>query len=355
MDNLRKATAAVPGLVKVVGAAAVVAVGVLAALLIVFGSPGSSANGPNAISEADTPPAEYLYLDSERVFAYLGQLLGGLSASQTRSDSIEDALTANLKGGSLAELSRSQKQLQSVQEVVTPTAADRFYRLLIVLREGQSKRPSAREAPWLFTLDGHPGRKAFKTFLRRLEDIHEGDFVRIVDAHLVLPPSAAFLPKTRYATPYTPRGVATPRNFRRLLDRPGGAKELRAYRELLGANPTLPFVLPVRGQIKLTVFVPARYEALFENPRLLSGNLTVVGKVIFKDPRLPGEKPCVRLAHRCDYADRQTIASWGSALAKGPPLVREVLGVEGRPVDTVRAFVRFGVPVIVVLPIAIYQ
>jgi hypothetical protein len=340
---------------KVGAAAAVVVIGAIAAFLIIFGVPGSSSNGPNAISEADTPPAEYLYLDSERVFAYLGQLLGGLSASQTRSSSIEDALTANLKGGSLAELSRSQKRLQSLQEVVTPTAADRFYRLLIVLREAKSKRPSEREANWLFTLDGHPGPEAFNTFLKRLEDIHEGDFVRIVDAHLVLPPFAAFLAKTRYATPYTPPGVPTPRYFGRLLNRTGGAKVLRKYRNLLGANPTLPFVLPVRGRVRLTVFVPARYQALFDNPRLLSGNLTVVGKVIFKDPRLPGEEPCHRLVHRCDYVDRQTIATWSSALTKGPPLVREVLGVEGRPVDTVRAFVRFGVPVMVVLPMAIYQ
>jgi hypothetical protein len=342
-------------LVKVSAGAAVVVIGAIAAYLIFFGLPGSSSNEPNAISEADTPPAEYLYLDSERVFAYLGQLLGGLSASQTRSSSIEDALTADLKGGSLAELSRSQKRLQAIQEVVTPTAADRFYRLLVVLREGKSKRPSAREADWLFTLDGHPTRKVFDRFLKRLEKIHEGDFVRIVDAHLVLPPFAAFLPKTRYATPYTPPGVPTPRYFGRLLNRPGGAKVLKRYRDLLGANPTLPFVLPIRGRVKLTVFVPVRYEALFDNPRLLSGNLTVVGKVIFKDPRLPGEQPCRRLVHRCDYVDRQTIASYGSALAKGPALVREVLGVEGRSVDTVRAFVRFGVPVIVVLPIAIYQ
>jgi hypothetical protein len=355
MKDLRKMAAAAPTLLKVGATVGVLGVAAAAVYFIVFGIPRSSSADPNAISEADTPPAEYLYLDSERVFAYLGQLLGGLSASQTRSDSIEDALTANVKGGSLAELSRSQKKLQSVQEVVTPTAADRFYRLLIVLRQGKSRRPSAREANWLFTLDGHPGPESYGTFKKRLTDIHEGDFVRIVDAHLVLPPFAAFLPKTRYATPYTPPRVARPKHFGRLLDRPGGARELSRYRKLLGANPTLPFVLPVRGYVRLTVFVPARYEALFDNPRLLSGNLTVVGKVIFKDPRLPGEKPCRLLAHRCDYVDRQTIASWGSALAKGPPQVRQVLGVEGQPVDAVRAFVRFGVPVMVVLPIAIYQ
>jgi hypothetical protein len=347
--------AAAPTLLKVAATVGTLAIAAAAVYLIIFGVPRSSSSEPNAISEADTPPAEYLYLDSERVFAYLGQLLGGLSASQTRSDSIENALTANVKGGSLAELSRSQKKLQSVQEVVTPTAADRFYRLLIVLRQGKSRRPSAREANWLFTLDGHPGPESYGTFKKRLTDIHEGDFVRIVDAHLVLPPFAAFLPKTRYATPYTPPGVARPRHFGRLLDRPGGARELSRYRNLLGANPTLPFVLPVRGYVRLTIFVPARYQALFDNPRLLSGNLTVVGKVIFKDPRLPGEKPCIRLAHRCDYVDRQTIASWGSALTRGPRLVREVLGVEGHAVDSVRAFVRFGVPVMVVLPIAIYQ
>jgi hypothetical protein len=355
MKDLRKAAAAAPTFAKVGGTVAALAIAAAAVYVILFGVPRSSSPAPNAISEADTPPAEYLYLDSERVFAYLGQLLGGLSASQTRSNSIENALTADLKGGSLAELARSQKELQSVQEVVTPTAADRFYRLLIVLRQGKSRRPSAREANWLFTLDGHPGPESYGTFKNRLTDIHEGDFVRIVDAHLVLPPFAAFLPKTRYATPYTPPGVARPKHFGRLLDRPGGERELSRYRQLLGANPTLPFVLPVRGYVRLTIFVPARYQALFDNPRLLSGNLTVVGKVIFKDPRLPGEKPCIRLAHRCEYVDRQTIASWGSALTSGPRLVRQVLGVEGRAVDTVRAFVRFGVPIMVVLPIAIYQ
>src|SRR2546423_6936609 len=157
MKDLRKAAAGAPIVVKVGATVGALVLAGIVAYLIVTGVTGSSALQPNAISEADTPPAEYLYLDSARVFAYLGQLLGGLSASQTRSSSIEDALTADLKGGSLAELSRSQKRLQSLQEVVTPTAADRFYRLLIVLRQGKSKRPSAREADWLFTIDGPPG------------------------------------------------------------------------------------------------------------------------------------------------------------------------------------------------------
>lgn len=311
----------------------------------------------------DTPPAEYLYLDTDRVRAYLGQVLGGLGANETRTDSITEALTAGLKGDGLADITGSRTRASSVSKVVTPRAGDRFYQLLEVLREfDNAQRPAGRVAPWLTTVDGDLGSPAaFKRFHDRLENVADGDFIRIHDAHLFLPAFATFFHKTRYATLYKPVGPPEPSQRPYLLHlREAGAVD--RYRRLLGKDMTLPFVLPITaggGQVKLTVFVPARYSKLVDNGRLLAGDINLVGKVIYKDPRLPGDSTCRDLHRRCLYVDLETISDYSAALRSAAEPVRRSLGLETRRRlnlrRTVRSFVRFDTPVLVVLPVAIYQ
>jgi hypothetical protein len=360
-----------PAWVGIISVAA--AVGAIALLLWVFRDSGSV-----TLPAADTPPAEYLYLDNERVLTYLGQLVGGLAPSETQSESLTEALTAGLKGGELADLSGSRTHAESVLRVVSPSASDRFYRLLATLRTERSERPweesethPDRSSRWLHTLDGHVSSEdSLRRFLDEIGRVHEGDFVRIAGAHLFLPPFASFFRKTRYAAWWTPPGTVIPRHPPFLLSVQGGEAPVARYRSLLGPDVTLPFVIPITvaeyKKTRVTVFVPARYTRLADNARLLAGNLTVVGKVIYKDPRLPGAGSCKRLVpdparvpNPCRYVDRQTISSYTAALVSGPPAIRSILGFADLPRyrvrQSVRRFVRFVAPVLVVLPIAIYQ
>jgi hypothetical protein len=328
-----------------------------------------SARTQTVLPSPDTPPAEYLYLDTARVLSYLGQISGGLSASEQRTDSLSDALTAGLKGGDLINVSGSRTHALSVQTVVTPSTSDRFYRLLAVLRDRKnSRRPTDRKADWLFTIDGHPEeREVFeKKTERKIAKIHEGDFVRIEDAHLFLPPFAAVFRKTRYAALY---GLPKVNRYRESFLRSTSPAPLRsiasrdseAFRRRVGRDATLPFVLPVTigsdKQIQLTIFVPARYTQLLENARLLAGDLTVVGKVIFKDPRLPGKGSCRAQPAACRYVDVQTVSNYAPALEHAPESVRQALQLDlySDLAAYVQDFVQFSVPVVVVLPVAIYQ
>jgi hypothetical protein len=61
----------------------------------------------------DTPPAEYLYLDTDRVLAYLGQIEGGLPASAKRTESETATASASLKGGLIAEVNGTAQRSTS--------------------------------------------------------------------------------------------------------------------------------------------------------------------------------------------------------------------------------------------------
>ena len=248
-------------------------------------------------------------------------------------------------------------------------SSDRFYRLLAVLRDRKnSRRPTDRKANWLFTIDGHPEEKdVFEEKTKpKIAKILEGDFVRIEDAHLFLPPFAAVFRKTRYAALYGITKVEAERGSFLSSTSPAAlraieSKDSEAFRRRVGRDATLPFVLPVTigtsRQIQLTIFVPARYTQLLENARLLAGDLTVVGKVIFKDPRLPGKGSCKGQPAACRYVDVQTVANYAPALEQAPESVRQALQLDQYSdlAAYVQGFVQFGVPVLVVMPVAIYQ
>jgi len=142
------------------GAAFVVAVAVVAALVLL----GSDPVKPRVEPASDTPPAEYLYLDSARVLAYLGQARGGLSESEKRTLSAKSAREASLKGGPLAEVTGSSEQATSIEETVTPAAADRFLTLLAYLRARKAPRVG-RDVPFLQDLDARTRRDSRRRYL----------------------------------------------------------------------------------------------------------------------------------------------------------------------------------------------
>jgi hypothetical protein len=313
----------------------------------------------------DTPPAEYLYLDQQRVLAYLGQIEGGLTAQEKRTSSETKSVTAGVKGGLLADIGGSASTSASVEQVVSPTATDRFFSLLIKLRSGR-ERVGGRNSPWLKTLNLRVGHKNSTDAIRRaLAAVQIGDFVRLNHAHLFLPSYAALAPKVRYAVrSATSASSATPPRVT-----PSSLAQQRstdAYLRGLGPNPTLPFVahtLDASGADRHagTFFVPAAYQGLLDNERLLAGDLTVVGKVIYEDMRPRPKEPCPSQDRPalppCTYFDRETLATFAPALEKAPKPVLERLDLASptRARGAVQRSVTFGTPVVVVLPVAIYQ
>jgi hypothetical protein len=311
-------------------------------------------------SVADTPPGEYLYLDTQRVLAYLGQSKGGLTEKEKRVESTVASQSATLKSSLLGDIGASAEHASSVETVVTPAATDRFFTLLIELRRDHG-RDGLRHT-WLHEVDAAITKKNSIDKVRaKLTRLQEGDFIRISNGNLYLPPYAAVVPKARYAASYLPGGIVQPP---RPLYAPITRRERRdvvAYLKRLGPDPSLPFVLPTLSATRedsqvVRFFVPTRYTGLLDNARLLAGTVTVVGKVVYKDPRLPGDPDCGVTRVRCSYFDRQTLATFAPALQKAPNSVLESLDLERADIiRSVRDSVTFDVPVVVVLPVAIYQ
>jgi len=104
------------------------------------GDEGGGAVAPQAGAKQaspDIPPVEFAYLDSGRVLAYLGQIEGGLAASQNRSSSAKRTTKASLTAKEIAAAEASAESLRESSETVTLTEADRFYTLLRILRADQ--------------------------------------------------------------------------------------------------------------------------------------------------------------------------------------------------------------------------
>lgn len=327
--------------------------------------------GTNELTRPDTPPGEYLYLDRARVLSYLGQLVDGLPSSEKRTLAESEDLTAELKGGP-ASLAGGRKTSSSSEAQVAPSVADRFYLLLRLLRVGKSRSEASADRSWLFDVGAQTSKPT--QVYERMCSIREGDFVRIRNAHLYLPPFAAILPKATYAAlNLTPTKKVTPPPAKRILT-PRTVKERTAvaeYRKLLGRNPRLPFIVPTlspnagRGQPSgVTFFVPTRYHSLRNEPSLISGTLTIVGKVVYLnlariDDKTGRATSCGNPAEKTvplNYVDRLTMATFVPALKGALPFVTQSLHVPKPMAETrVAANIVVRTPIAVVVPIAMYQ
>jgi hypothetical protein len=244
------------------------------------------------------PPPDYAYLDNARVALYLGQLQGGLARSEQLREELTQGRNAGLSAGGVS-VGGSAGSSASRERVVTPTATARFYQLLDLLdRDGYLHRIDATASP--------------KMLVREFAQVPEGTFVQLRRCRLRIPSyiqlaqlnfgsSGYFSASNAYQglgegqpLTYEALGVALVRAGRQKFSLPSaismhlGEAQLARTMDHLAAvakrNPRVPFstcdgsaAAKPRG---VDLLFPVRLGALSSEPTLLSGPVTIVGKLV---------------------------------------------------------------------------
>jgi hypothetical protein len=291
-------------------------------------------------------PGEYVYLDNDRVRAYLGQLDGGLSANEERSVTESRKLEGGVNVPRVS-VSGSTERDTYVKRVVTPDDADRFYML----------RNDLDSHGWLKRLNAERPAEV----MRDVATLRAGDFVQIDGARLRIPSFAAVFAKANYASQMVAPGQR--RVPQRLLGPISSTTRgaLADYIHHVGRDPRLPFrmTIGIGGGSHVRVLMPLRASRLGYQPGIASGVVHVIAKVIRNLPAPPGD--VTREARlKSAYLDFDTFTSFGRALQQADPAVMQRLDiVPGDPTRGIRAVVsraaRVTGPGLVLLTIAVYQ
>ena len=285
-------------------------------------------------------PGEHLYLDDERVDAYLGQLRGGLAPSERQQVSVTRSRNAELALQQVVQVGASVEEQQVVERTVSSRAADRFYLLEAELMS------RFRESEHV----GHRFRRVRANAqgcrqVRRGTVIKPGQIIRITGAHLRVPTYALALAKVAHAAQFLashqPEDGVSPEALSQLAEE--RQRSLQRFVKGFGTEPLVPFRVLVGRSCQ--VFVPARYSKLVDAPSLLTGQVTVVGKVV---RTISGERE--------PYFDVETAARYGRAVQDADRSVQEVLRLDGGDArELVNESARVAAPALVVVPLAIYK
>jgi hypothetical protein len=239
-------------------------------------------------------PAEFLYLDSARVNAYLAQVNGGTFDEET----VKNIVSASLEGRVGIDGSGgggSQKSENSVEKTVRPTDASRFFALYSAI-EAENDLERRELTDW----------SAFAT-------LEEGDFVRFKTASLVPPVyTNAYLASRQKETlssifPGRPGGDRGKSQKRR--------NAAEAFRETLGDDPRIVFAVnPNPDEETPTYLLPLSAKPLNAERSLIKnggGHWIVVGKVarVFADGTPDGKRA---------YVDSATQETWERPLHFAP-------------------------------------
>lgn len=331
------------------------------------------------LPEADTPPIEFAYLDPLRADAYLGQAEGGLANSEQRSEQLINSINASVSIGTAGQVGGSEQKQLSTVATVTPQAADRFYTFLRRLLQGGEanyKEPNTcngeKATRWLGDVNDEDGAREV---MDQVECIGVGNFIRIRHAQLFLPPFAQALPRVQSANAFFGALPAPRTAFTSPTQSVEITKALSGYAKLVGSDPRMPFVAAPYGADErvghgVTFFLPAGYGGITSEPSLLSGSVTIVGEIVYS------------AGAGAPYIDYPTVDTFGRALLKAQTALRTDLGVcvrslptrtplaalrpsslarpaacrsEQQTLDDVKKSVTFKPPVVVVLPLAIYE
>lgn len=248
-------------------------------------------------------PAEFLYLDNERVGAYLAQLTGGIAKSERLSETLRNEDSAKVSGGDLFEVGASSQRENFVERQVTPTAAANFFRLLADL------------------IDQERLEDVEVDDLEDFKELDEGSFVRFTSHDLRAPVYVNSYLVVRQAGTLKalfPTAGADEYEREQILARRENAK---SYAHQVGPNPRIVFALtPGKeeeasgGAPAIQFLLPVRYRQLTDERSLIKdggGGFKVVGKVarMFRTPAANGNS---------SYIDSPTRETWKHPLQQVP-------------------------------------
>jgi hypothetical protein len=318
--------------------AAVAVVSLILALVVLIEVLGNGQVEPSYDSRL---PGEYLYLDDERVDAYLGQLRGGLSPTEQRSISLTQSRQAQLGVEQVVQVGGNVEHKEVIERTVSSQAADRFY----ILETELAARFSDPDAigPQFRRLEA---KRHGCEEIAQLETIKEGQILRITGAQLLVPTYALALARVAHADQFLDAAQQPLEPVR--LSRFAGESQpaLRELVDRLGADPRVPFRLQIRRRKgPCQVFIPVRYSKLIDAPSLLTGPMTIVGKIVRRLTRIERT-----------YFDVDTAVRYMRALREAPVGVKRALGLDSVPIsDIVNNSATVEYPGLVLLPLAMYK
>jgi hypothetical protein len=215
---------------------------VVLALVVLGVIPIDDAGGTNSMH---LKPYEYVYLDSARVQAYLGQLDEGEVGHETRTNTSKDMAGGKLEIKALGEASGSVSNEKTSSAVVSFSEADNFYKLeKTLLADGELttvavrkavRREVARQAHGQ-TLSPHERQIREREALEarhqaQLEALALGKIVKLENVLLRVPPYLAAYPSLRYAVP---RFNSATRCSKPLRCRPSAPRKSKSRKAQIG-------------------------------------------------------------------------------------------------------------------------
>jgi hypothetical protein len=307
-----------------------------------------------------TAPAEYLYLDTERVGSYLAQAENGLTEEEKRTRKEITSLSgeAGLEG---VKLGGSVQRERAAEQTVKPTDNSRFYRLLTRLGD---EGVEVNGQPALVELDFSKSRAEIT---KSMEKVQQGGFVEIRNARIARPPYVVLYYSLRQAVSDRSAltlGILKPRDVddaRKLVTRVGDNPRLPLFARAVAESPedNLEEIKNADNRAESerppTVFLTAQFANFAPASSLFRTRLSVLGKVIHKPVKAPA-LPRKKLNFRQRYVDEESISTFAPALRSASARVQRALGVRRGKIErtlTRRLSVVF--PHLVVLPVAIYS
>jgi hypothetical protein len=261
--------------------------GVIIAYIVfhVFGLRLTNSETSSSINPNFPPggPAEFLYLDPNRVNAYLAQVNGGTFDTEKVIRKLTNSLNAKV-GVPGAEGGGSQENETSVEREVKPTDASNFF----LLRNGLAQQGELNEVGLRF-------------FNRDIAHLHEGVFVAFQSTALLSP---------QYLNPYL--AVREEHTIETMFpDSPRERQRAKEFSGTAGTDPRVVFALQRKGS---TYLLPMDAAFLTTERSLLKyggGKFTVVGKIVRVFPG-PGDQ------HEPAYIDSPTRETWEQPLKRAP-------------------------------------
>lgn len=269
-------------------------------IVSVFGVHVTTAD--SSTSKPDFPaggPAEFLYLDTGRVAAYLAQVDGGSFDSEKLTHKLTDTLSGKLTIADAAEAGGSTAEEDFVEREVTPTAASSFFSLYAGLKKQHEVTPIR-----------------LRYFENDVRHLREGQFVSFQTTAMLSP---IYLNPYLAARQANTLGTIFPDGKGERLTKKTIAERHAASRfvELVGETPRVVFSLhPEKEELEkpFSYLLPMSARELTEEQSLLKyggGQFMVVGKVVRVFPEDDDE-------HKPAYVDSATLRTWEQPLRNAP-------------------------------------